>query len=381
MRTFISNKFLIVFFMLLSIKYCKAQIPANDSAWVKNSGLSDEFNSATLDASKWDRTDDWAADGASVNYNHNAIMTGSSLKLRADTLIPFTIHFNNYCQTNKVYVYQGARIWSKTPSYKYGYLEIAAKFPHGRYFPWTAFWLYNSKDTCQQIPAFYNEIDITENGGQDSYDWNSGTNIHVNIGTPPPCGGSFTTTDDGVSIIDTPGDTTAFHKYAVQWDTTKVVYRIDDVPVRTIINTSSTPVPTYSMFALLEIKIDPWHTILPAGWNPCYTSYTNGPTGFPGPMDLNIDYMRYYKLIAGNSGCTTAATNLCSLSSYYRKVYKSITTDKTCSPNINPSTWNSSYTLRATDYVLLDVPSGSNSLTINPSGTGYFAIDIVPCPQ
>ena len=96
--------------------------------------------------------------------------------------------------------------------------------------------------------------------------------------------------------------------------------------------------------------------------------------------NYEIDYMRYYKLTAANSICTTVATNLCSLSSYYRKVYKSITTNNTCSLNINPGTWNSSYTLRATDYVLLDVPTGGNSITINPTGTGYFAIDIVPCP-
>lgn len=199
----------------------------------------------------------------------------------------------------------------------------------------------------------------------------------------------MTRTNRGISIIGTPGDTSNFHKYAAQWDTTKVVYYIDDVPVRTIINSSSdinpalTPTPTHYMFVILENKVDPWHTILPSGWDlvHCYPPFTQGPTGFPTPQYFEIDYMRYYKLTAGNTGCTTAPANLCSPSDYDRKVYKSITTNNTCSPNFNPSNAAGSYTLRATDYVLLDAPTGTNSITINPTGTGYFAIDIVPCPQ
>lgn len=378
----------VIFELLIFLQIAKGQIPSNDSAWVKQTTLSDEFNESYLDTVNlwthanfwWPFADvGWPGDGASLNYTHNVIMTGTTLKLKLDTLSPNVLE-KNYCGDSVYYAYQGERIWSKTASYKYGWLEISAKYPIGYYAPWVAFWLWNANDSgsvgnCSNPPPFfYNEIDIAENGGWDSRHKNTGTNIHVNTAIPP-CGTWFSgadVTDDILSIINTPGDTTSFHKYSVQWDTTKTVYYIDNVPVRTLTDT----LPHYGMFAILEIKADPWNIILPSNWSDtvggCYHTYAYDTSGTGFPNYLQVDYMRYYKLIGD---CNTALT-LCTPNDYDRKVKKSITTNNSCTPTFNPSTWNSSYTLRATDYVTLDVGT-----TINPTGTGYFAIDILPCPQ
>ncbi len=53
-----------------------------------------------------------------------------------------------------------------------------------------------------------------------------------------------------------------------------------------------------------------------------------------------------------------------------------ITPSRGCSPNFNQTTALTSYTLRATDYVLLEAGT-----TINPTITGYFAIQTLPCPD
>src|ERR1035437_3456504 len=91
--------------MLVSVNI-KAQIPANDSAsWVKQSSLSDEFNTSYLDTVNlwthanmwWPYTDKaWLADGGSVNYRHNLSFTGTHLKIKVDTL---TTHFKYYAPT------------------------------------------------------------------------------------------------------------------------------------------------------------------------------------------------------------------------------------------------------------------------------------------
>ena len=85
----------------------------------------------------------------------------------------------------------------------------------------------------------------------------------------------------------------------------------------------------------------------------------------------------YRDTFTGRYACTTSLP-ICTPSDYYlRKVQKDITVGGVgCTPNFNPSTSGASYTLRATDFVLLD-----EGTIIDPTGTGYFAIDIISCPQ
>ncbi len=78
--------------------------------------------------------------------------------------------------------------------------------------------------------------------------------------------------------------------------------------------------------------------------------------------------------------CSSAST-ICTPSDYNRKVKQTITTNSACSPDYSPTTTAGSYTLRATESITIAAPTGSNSVTINPTVSGYFAIQTMDCPQ
>ena len=352
-----------------------AQIPVNDAGWILQPNLSDEFDSAYLNLTRWSYTDNWPANGAEINYVRNLIMTGTgvgngTLKIKADTLIPNVAVYpsnNGYNPPDTVhYAYQGGHINTNDTIYKYGYIEISAKFPVGHYDAWPAFWLWSGNCT-----TFYNEIDIAENGGGDSRWGNTGTNMHVYYETHDSCSWDWPTTENYQRIYHTPPlDTSIFHKYAAQWEPNTVIYYIDDLPVRTIYKPDSTP--THNMGVILNFCIDPWNTILPTDWDPSkHHTYNYDTTGTDFPQYFEIDYMRYYKL---NADCSTDKT-ICNPGADYssRAVEKTITTGGSCSPTFNTS---DGYTLRATDYVILDAGT-----TINADGSGQFSVIVTPCPQ
>jgi len=158
----------------------------------------------------------------------------------------------------------------------------------------------------------------------------------------------------------------------VEWTPDRIIWYIDDLPVRTVYDGTGAAIPQYAMAVILNFAIDPYQACLPANWNtPLVMPHQNKlPTLFP--QYFEIDYLRYYKL---NTDCNTNLT-ICVPGNYDRKVKKTIITNNTCTPTYNPSTVAASYTLRATDYVTLDVGTD-----INPTGTGYFAVDVIACPQ
>ncbi len=99
-------------------------------------------------------------------------------------------------------------------------------------------------------------------------------------------------------------------------------------------------------------------------------SPTTFSSGAHGAINLNNNNNFYF---IGNGGGNTVNND--------RKVKKTITTSASSTLNFNPSSPSASYTLRATDAVTIAAPTGSNSVTINPSSTGYFAIQTMECPN
>jgi beta-glucanase (GH16 family) len=376
--------------MLTNIKYSKAQIPVNDPAWNKQTSLSDEFksNSSINNTGIWWNggnryANAWAAEvDTASNLSIYIIPSGGDtvLRIKADTLANSVLSAYSSWHTpvsasHVYYHYQSSAIMTDGPharSYKYGYFEIYAKYPTSHYCDWPAFWLWS--DSCGP-PTWYNEIDICENGGDPSHNGHQvSTNWHV---SPAQC--TNNTPNNGINITVSPLLSAAYHKYAVEWNPHRVTYYFDDSPIRTLYDATGDSIPQHPMNVMLDFAIDPWHTKLnTSDWNYGGAgTYAYDTTGSTFPHYFDIDYFRYYTLTAD---CNNPAT-ICAPSDYDRKVKNHITTNNTCSPNFNPSTAAGSYTLRATDYVLLDVPTGTNSITINPTGTGYFAIDILPCPQ
>jgi beta-glucanase (GH16 family) len=397
--------------LLFATQNGKAQIPSNDAAWIKIDSLSEDFDSLALRPSKWDYNDGFQTDGADISYKKNAVSDtfGSGhLTLVVDTLKP-NVHVN-YPATSKGLIltngatmaYQSGRVSTKSTSYKYGYIEIYAKYPKGRLFEWPAFFIWNWNTNCSNLSnTWYNEVDITENGGDIAKAGNLGTGIGVNRVPLDTCGKGFNNTTqhqiDTLVNIDTL--TVKYHKYALQWDSDRLIFYYDDVPFRTA-NIPHDTIPTHGMEVILFNQVFPWNVSLPSDWNRSpnplnlgditypYYLFHRDTVGFNFPnsaRELVFDYLHYYKL---GTECDSAfILTGCNTSLYNRKVKKSIkiTTGTSCSTSYSPSTHSASYTLRATDYVLLDIPATGQTITINPTSTGsdqgYFAIEIMPCPN
>lgn len=365
---------LILFFVstFLGIQIAKSQIPVNDPAWHLQDSASEEFNSNLDFTIKWYNQYQFGPlnNGAEYNYPANLIQTGTTLKIKADTLVPSVHHSpSDYAYPDSsgvTYVYQGGALWSRSNTYHFGYIEISAKYPTSYYPYWPAFWLW-SKD-CSAQPPYTDEIDIAENLSPISKNgYQVGTDIHLHVpGTD--CKGSNHSSSNGW-VIDVPFLlSSGFHKYAVEWWPDKVIWYIDDAPVRTIYDPTGASIPQHAMAVILNFAIDPWNAYLPADWVDI-TNEGHSPTLFP--QYFEIDYLRYYKL---DADCNNDLS-ICTPSSDYntRAVEHSITTGGNCSPNFNTS---DNYILRATDYVVLDAGT-----TINASGSGSFAIEITSCPE
>lgn len=393
----------IVFFGItfLILQIAKAQLPVNDASWHLHPGMSDEFNAANINTALWDTTYNFwtgsvlsnVANGAEWDFSSNLIMTGTTLKIKADTLSPNHVstwgNFPDYgygtTGQSLTYAYQGGVIKSKDAPldtlYSFGYVEIRAKFPSKKYNPWPAFWLNSISDD-----NYYNEIDIAENNSLESFKgYQVGNNAWVNnSGDDPFCCGHNTFAIANV-LPSTDSLKGAFHKFAVEWNSTGITYYFDDVPTTTVYDPTGVYIPQNPMRVFLNFCVWPWAAadgvpghghgpILPADWNGLLSGVLphGNETNRLWPQYFEIDYFHYYTL---GKDCSTNLTNLCTPGGYDRKVKKSIATDNTCTPTFNPSTAAGSYTLRATDYVLLDVGT-----VIDPSGTGYFVVETMGCP-
>ena len=368
----------------------KAQLPINDPAWHIDTSLSDEFNESSINVNKWDTTYNYwdslnglfynVNNGAEWDFNRNLIMTGTSLKIKADTLNPNQykawgtfpdLKYGTY-GSGLTYAYQGGMIMAKGQAqYTFGYVEVNAKYPSKKYPLWPASWLWSNSRTYK----YYNEIDFAENSALQSYEGNHiGNNYHVADTSSNYYNGVNGGTDVTLPVDSLSG---GFHKFAVQWDPHRIIYYFDDVTTSAIYDPSGDSIPQNAMTLYFNFCVDPWAAYLPANWNND-TTYFNLPhhgdkTPTHWPQYLEINYVHYYTL---NQACGTDLT-ICTPTDYSaRKVQKSITVGEgTCTPDFNGADTAHSYTLRAVNYVILGAGT-----TINPTGTGYFAIDMTACP-
>jgi hypothetical protein len=366
---------LLIFLMSLSIQNIQAQIPVNDPSWVKQTSKCEEFNAPVDSVSKWYKG--WPYldyhGSAEIVLSSNLIFASgdTTIKIQADTLIrnPIVQRSNRNGDSVNPYtvdiVYQGGAMQTRPVSgvdqYKFGYVEISAKFPTGYYSLWPAFWMWSA--SCDS--SYYNEIDIAENYPGVSYPGTGmGTNIWINPDTCEPAH------DNGRDVFGLPLLSSAFHKFAVQWGPDRVIWYFDDQPVRSFYDADGDSIPQHAMAVILNFAVSHYYSWLPNNW--INFSHLNSlPTNYP--RRFEIDYLRYYKL---SPDCNANSTICIPINDYDRKVKQWIKTGGTCSPIFNPTTTNASYTLRATDYIILDAGT-----TIDPTSAGFFAAEILECPQ
>jgi|GEM_PF-1129560 beta-glucanase (GH16 family) len=226
-----------------------AQTPINDPTWQKDTALGDEFNGHTLNTSKWQALScygpgyNWG--GSTAFYPAYATVDSGYLKLAVDG--------SKYCFTNPSDTgYKTAGIWSTNFNYTYGYFEISAELPGnynslhqpvGKKF-WPGFWTY--WDPYETIPgvrcidSIHNEIDILEPSGTQ---YNGTTNVcgfwhevdtAVCYYRPYPscaCYARNATKEVQYSFTNSTPLFTGFNKYAVEWNSNRMVFYFNDTPI------------------------------------------------------------------------------------------------------------------------------------------------------
>ncbi len=164
--------------------------------------------------------------------------------------------------------YTSARLLTQGKySFKYGRIEVRAKFPTA-VGTWPALWMLGNNISTVGWPAC-GEIDIAEHLGRDL------NKIYGTLHYPGRSGGNA----NGNTLI-IPDATTTFHNYIVDWSPTEIKIYVDAQLYHTVTNTSSIPF-NHNFFILLNMAIG---GNFGGSVDPAFNSAT-----------LEIDYVRVYQ--------------------------------------------------------------------------------------
>ncbi len=226
--------------------------------------FSDEFNTdGAPDPAKWGYDIGTGGGGWGNNEleyytarSQNSIVQGGVLKIIATR--------ENYMGST----FTSARLLSKGKySFKYGRIEIRAKFPTG-VGTWPAAWMLGDNIGTVNWPDC-GETDIVEHLGRDL------NKIYGTLHYPGRSGGNA----NGATIV-IPDATTAFHTYAVDWTPASIKIYVDAQLYHTVANSAALPF-NQNFFILLNMAM---------GGN------------FGGPVDpavntatFEVDYVRVYQ--------------------------------------------------------------------------------------
>jgi beta-glucanase (GH16 family) len=226
--------------------------------------FSDEFNTnGAPDPTKWGYETGTGSGGWGNNelqyYTsrpENAVVQGGVLKINAIK------------ETYMGSAYTSARLLSKGKySFKYGRIEVRAKFPTG-VGTWPAAWMLGDNIGTVSWPAC-GETDIVEHLGRDL------NKIYGTLHYPGRSGGNA----DGNTIV-IPDATTSFHTYVVDWSATSIKIYVDAQLYHTVANTAALPF-NQNFFILLNMAMG---GNFGGAVDPAFTSAT-----------FEVDYVRVYQ--------------------------------------------------------------------------------------
>lgn len=292
-------KFFYLTILFGSITY--AQSPVVDPNWQLVAAKSDDFNSTSLDLTKWKYINEVGISSSATydccNWGGNSRFTpanvavsGTELQLKVDApsagaTPPYD--FTKCCNTGGII--------SVNPNYDHGYFEMKAQLPgsfdlngipHGDKF-WPSFWTFYQviQNNCT---VSQNEIDILEPSGSQYADgktnvcgWWGGTN----------CGGSSLVKYGQGTYTNSTALFNSYHKYAVEWGTNKIIFYFDDIPFYERYDDASLSMA--QQYVVIDQQID-------IGVNDFHPSTTF-------PQYMKVDYFHYYTL---NKDCANSATLL-----------------------------------------------------------------------
>jgi beta-glucanase (GH16 family) len=176
--------------------------------------------------------------------------------------------------------YSSARMVSKTPeTLLYGRIEVKAKLPSGRG-TWPAIWMLPNDYAYGSWPAS-GEIDIMEMVGYDP------NNVHFSIHDQTNFGGNSKT-----STYNIPTASSDYHLYRVDWTPDAVTGYYDNVQVFTFANDKQGNFATWPFDKPFHIMLN-----LAIGGN---WGGIDGVDDTIFPTAMQVDYVRYYKMITSN---------------------------------------------------------------------------------
>jgi len=306
----VKNKLNYLFAILTSSGFMmlvNGQIPPNlDDNWKLNTTKSDEFNSTTLDNSKWDMLDPW--NGVGYNWGGgqyfrpaNVSVDGNNLQLKVED-IPWSDKY-----------YSGG-VHSVDHNYSYGYFEIRAKLPGfynngspcGEGF-WPAFWTYYVEHDVNGCRKVHDEIDILEPSGSQYAD--AKTNVCGWHDEHPDCNIDHIKIGEGTFTNSTPLFDN-FHKYAVEWLPDRIIFYFDDQPFYFEYNHPK--IVMKPQFVVIDQQIDGGLSV----------PYLNPNT--PLPQYMSVDYFRYHELNYSYCGQNATILNNTQLNSFTYGVRQNI---------------------------------------------------------
>lgn len=326
--------------ILSNTAYIFGQTPATDPHW--KVVWEDNFN--TLNTDIWLVKDNFDHYGErQVFVDENVYVQNGNLvceiKNQSYSCPTWAIEPNYHCvnqhNTNQPYSYTSGWVQSKAAyNTQFGYIEARINFP---YQPglWPAFWTFVGDGVVGPNNAA--EIDIAEMLGEEGPNILT-TNIHR----------TFPNDDHFVkhSPINYNWNSGTWHTYAVEWSPSKIIWYVDNYPIRVF--------PNHGI-------IDPVTIILSIGLRNAFIDWTTF------PQKMYVDYVKVYNL---KNDCNTVI-NACNYNfgTHDNKVKKDITIGVNGCTN-SLTNGNNVY-LRATDGILINgdftVPLGSEIyMDVNP---------------
>jgi beta-glucanase (GH16 family) len=247
---------------------------------------SDEFNSSTLDTSKWIHDIGtgsqyglygWGNSELQYYQPQNTILNNGSVKIIAN------LEPNGIVDSwNNTMYYSSSKITTKgTFDFRYGKVEASIKTVDGQGF-WPAFWML---PTGGGWPCD-GEIDIMEQWGSDGP--SNTTTGAAHAGTCP--GGS--TYQSSSHVISNGSYADNFHVYSIEWQPGLITWYVDNIQFLQVTPSSypniNWPFNSNNWYLMFNLAIT--------------SSGPNSNTVFP--SQIEIDWVRIYENTGGVSGCT-----------------------------------------------------------------------------
>lgn len=244
-----------------------------DSGWAfeTTASFADEFNyTGTPDTTKWG----YDLGGGGWGNQELEDYTNSIKNAYVSNGV---LHISAINQNIDNETYSSARMVSKNAGWlTYGRIEAYAKLPASPKGAWPAIWMLPNDWVYGNWPNS-GEIDIME---QVSFD---PLNVHFSVHNQVNFGGNSHTETTSI-----PTDTSAFHKYRIDWTPYAIRGYYDDVEIFTFVNpgTGSNQWPFDQKFHLLM------NVAIGGSWGG-----SNGVATDVCPATMQVDYVRFYKMI------------------------------------------------------------------------------------